>query len=68
MNIEKPWWQSKTLWGAAVTLLSAVLGLAGLELADGDRTSLTELLTSLGAAMGGLMALYGRITARARIR
>ncbi|WP_299870603.1 hypothetical protein [uncultured Hoeflea sp.] len=68
MNIEKPWWQSKTLWGAAVTLFSAVLGLTGLELADGDRASLTELLTSLGAALGGLMALYGRITARARIR
>lgn len=68
MNIEKPWWQSKTLWGAAVTLLSAVLGLAGLELTEGDRASLTELLTSLGAAMGGLMALYGRITAKARIR
>lgn len=68
MKTEKPWWQSKTLWGAAVTLLSAVLGLAGLELAEGDRTSLTELLTSFGAAMGGLMALYGRITAKARIR
>lgn len=68
MTIEKPWWQSRTLWGAAVTLFSAAMGLAGLDLADADRTSLTELLTSLGAALGGLLALYGRIAAKARLR
>lgn len=67
MNDIKPWWQSKTLWGAIVTIASAGLGLAGLDLGNGDREALIELLTSLGAALGGVIAIFGRITAKNRI-
>jgi hypothetical protein len=67
MTDIKPWWQSKTLWGAIVTLGSAALGLAGLDVLDTDREALIELLTSLGAAIGGLIAVFGRITAKNRI-
>ncbi len=67
MTDIKPWWQSKTLWGAIVTIGSAALGLAGLDLGDADREALVELLTSLGAAVGGLIAIVGRIAARDRI-
>jgi len=67
MTDIKPWWQSKTLWGAIVTLASAALGLAGLDLGDADRQALTELLTSLGAALGGVIAIFGRIKAKDRI-
>ena len=67
MTDIKPWWQSKTLWGALVTIGSAALGLAGLELGETDREALIDLLTSLGAAIGGVIAIFGRITARSRI-
>jgi len=67
MTDIKPWWQSKTLWGAIVTIGSAALGLAGLELGETDREALIELLTSLGAVIGGVIAIFGRITARSRI-
>ena len=67
MTDIKPWWQSKTLWGAIVTIASAALGLAGLELGDVDREALTELLTTLGAGFGGVIAIVGRITAKNRI-
>lgn len=67
MTDLKPWWQSKTLWGAIVTLISAALGLAGLDIADSDRAVLVDLLTSLGAATGGVIAIIGRISARNRI-
>lgn len=63
----KPWWQSKTLWGAIVTLVSSALGLAGLDIGDADRQALAELLTSLGAALGGVVAIAGRIAAKHRI-
>ncbi|SOE17460.1 hypothetical protein SAMN05877838_2359 [Hoeflea halophila] len=63
----KPWWQSKTLWGAIVTIGSAALGLLGYELGDADREALTGLLTSLGAALGGVIAIIGRIQAKDRI-
>jgi len=67
MTDIKPWWQSRTLWGAIVTIVSAGLGLAGLDLGDADREALTGLLTSLGAAAGGVIAIVGRITAKDRI-
>ena len=67
MHDIKPWWQSRTLWGAIVTIASAALGLAGLDLGDADREALIELLTSLGAALGGVIAIVGRITAKNRI-
>ncbi|MEM5494008.1 hypothetical protein [Hoeflea sp. AS16] len=67
MTDMKPWWQSKTLWGAVVTIVSAVLGLTGLDLAEADREALTGLLTSLGAGLGGVIAIMGRIRARNRI-
>ncbi|MEQ9490864.1 MAG: hypothetical protein RIM72_17930 [Alphaproteobacteria bacterium] len=67
MTDIKPWWQSKTLWGAIVTIGSAVLGLAGLDLGETDREALTGLLTSLGAAIGGMIAIFGRIKAKNRI-
>jgi hypothetical protein len=46
---------------------SAALGLAGMEFGAGDREALIELLTSLGAAVGGLIAVAGRISAKHRI-
>lgn len=67
MTDIKPWWQSKTLWGAIVTIISAALGLAGLDLGAADRETLAELLTSLGAALGGVIAIVGRISAKNRI-
>ncbi|WP_417417477.1 hypothetical protein [Hoeflea sp.] len=67
MTDMKPWWQSKTLWGAVVTIVSAVLGLTGLDIAEADREALTGLLTSLGAGLGGVIAIMGRIRARNRI-
>lgn len=67
MTEFKPWWQSKTLWGAIVTIVSAVLGLAGYELGEADREALVGLLTSLGAALGGIIAIVGRLRARSRI-
>lgn len=67
MTDMKPWWQSKTLWGAIVTIASSILGLAGLELGEADAETLTGLLTSLGAATGGIIAIVGRLKAKSRI-
>jgi len=67
MTDIKPWWLSKTLCGAALAILSSALGLAGFDLGDADREALIEVLTSLGAALGGLVAIIGRLAAKHRI-
>ncbi|MCZ4288021.1 hypothetical protein [Hoeflea alexandrii] len=67
MTDMKPWWQSKTLWGAIVAIASSVFGLAGLELGDADAETLTGLLTSLGVVLGGIIAIVGRLKAKSRI-
>lgn len=67
MTDIKPWWQSKTLWGAIVTIGSAALDLAGLELGEAETEALTGFLTSLGAAIGGIIAIVGRLKAKSRI-
>ena len=67
MTDIKPWWQSKTLWGAIVTIAASALNLAGVDFGDADREGLVELLTTLGAAAGGVIAIVGRITAKSRI-
>ena len=67
MTNIKPWWQSKTLWGAIVAIASSALGFAGLELGEADAEALTGLLTSLGAAIGGIIAIVGRLKAKSRI-
>jgi hypothetical protein len=67
MTNIKPWWQSKTMWGAIMTIASATLGVLGYDIGDAEREAMTGVLTSLGAAIGGLVAIIGRIKARNRI-
>ena len=48
MNTTKPWWQSRTAWAAAVSILAGLLGLAGVNLDARLQDELVTLLT--GAA------------------
>lgn len=50
--------QSKTVWGAAIAVIAQITMLAGWDI--GDTNGLAEQITAL---IGGLIAIYGRITA-----
>lgn len=50
--------QSKTVWGAAIAVLATLAQLAGYDF--GDTNGLAEQVV---AVLGGLLAIYGRITA-----
>lgn len=67
MDEIKPWYQSKTVWGAVITLASMAAACAGIEVDDPDRQALTELLVVTGGAVGGILSLVGRLVARGRI-
>ena len=58
MNDVKGILQSKTVWGAGIAVLATLAQLAGYDL--GDTNGLAEQVV---AVVGGLLAIYGRITA-----
>lgn len=64
----KPWYQSKTVWGALIAVGASMLKLAGVELADGMQEELADGAVSLAGTLGGLLALYGRISATTTLK
>jgi hypothetical protein len=63
----KPWYASRTVWGALVSLASTLLILTGqVGLTPTAQNGLIELLTVLGSS-GALAAIFGRIYATTRI-
>lgn len=59
----KPWYQSKTVWGALIAIAAPLLGRAGLDVGGAEQAEIAEALTTLAGTLGGLLALYGRLTA-----
>ncbi len=63
MNTTKPWWRSRTVWAAAVSVLAGLLGLAGLNLDATLQDELVNLLTGAAEIGAGIMAFIGRFQA-----
>ncbi len=59
----KPWYQSKTIWGALIAIAAPLLGRAGLEVGGAEQAEIADALTAFAGTLGGLLALYGRLTA-----
>lgn len=68
MGELKNWYTSKTVWGGVVAILASCSHLLGVEIAADDQGGLVDSLTALAAAAGGLVAIWGRISARKRLR
>lgn len=58
---------SKGVWGGLIVVLSALLGLFGYQIGLEDQQALVDAVSQLGAISGGVLAIYGRITATKRI-
>lgn len=67
MTDTKPWYLSRTIWAALVTILTAGIGLFGVSLGEVDQSALVEALLQSVTAVAGLVALVGRLSARSRI-
>lgn len=63
--LVKPWWQSKTLIGIAVMLLSQLLRHFKVDIIDAE---LTDILTLCLDTFGAGLAIYGRIDARHKLK
>lgn len=64
----KAWYRSRTVWGALIAILASLANAAGVEVTAGDEGELADLVVSAVGTIGGLIALYGRISARRRVR
>lgn len=68
MSDWKTWYMSKTVWGGVVAILASCANFLGLDVTHEEQSGLVDGLTALAAAAGGLLAIWGRISARARLR
>lgn len=64
----KPWYRSRTVWGALIAIAASLANAAGIEVTAGDEAELADLLVAAAGTAGGLIALYGRIFARRTVR
>jgi hypothetical protein len=67
MDETKQWYQSKTVWGALIAIIASLLPAMGMELDGSVQGQLADNLVSLAGAIGGLVAIYGRLTAEKRL-
>lgn len=66
--VYKKWYESKSIWGGLVTLLSIVLGILGYQMSVEEAEAVVLALTGLGATVGTLVGIVGRIKATKEIR
>jgi hypothetical protein len=54
---------SKGVWGGAIAFLAGVAGLFGFTVAPVDVAGITANIDAIIVAVGGLLAIWGRVTA-----
>lgn len=68
MTDTKPWYLSRTIWASLVTVMAAAASYAGISLDEADGEAITDALLQAVTALSALVAIYGRLSARDRIR
>jgi hypothetical protein len=67
MEGTKGIFSSKTVWGGIIVVVAAIAGLFGYSISADDQASILAYVDNVALAVGGLLAIYGRITATKRI-
>lgn len=67
MNVNKPWYLSRTIWASIVMLGATLASAFGLVIDEGEASALTDAILQAVAAVAGLVAIFGRLSAKARI-
>jgi hypothetical protein len=64
---QKPWYQSRAIWGSAVAIGASLLKLSGHELPSELQGQAVDLILNAVTLIGGAIALYGRVKASTTI-
>jgi hypothetical protein len=67
MNELKPLVESKTFWGAVMSLAGSGLAAGHYTLTPADAASAVDIIVSIISGIGGLVAIYGRVVASKKI-
>lgn len=67
MTDLKPWYRSKTIIASLISVATALAGLGGVPLGPVDGSALAESLVEGVAALSGIIAIIGRLSARQKI-
>ena len=67
MSETKPWYLSKTIWGALVSVGATLGSMFGLPVDAGGQAALTDAILQTVSAVAGIVAILGRVSADSRI-
>jgi uncharacterized membrane protein len=66
-NETKAWWESRTIWGSLLTLISIVLSQFGIKVDDVTLQQIVDVAIQLGEIVGVIIAIWGRFLATQRL-
>jgi hypothetical protein len=68
MEDSKAWYASKGIWGSVVAIGAGIAGtIWGVSVTEADQTTIVSAITAVGGAVGGLIALWGRLKASKKV-
>ena len=67
-NVSKSWYQSKTVWASAISVLAVAAGYFGVNIGAEDQAVLVDQASAVVAIVASLIAIYGRVTAKETIK
>lgn len=67
MDDTKAWYASSGVWGGIIAVVTAGLGFFHFTISAADQVNVVQGLATAGAAVGGLVAVIGRIAASKKI-
>lgn len=68
MDEMKVWYRSKTMWGALIAIGASLAQAGGVEIGADIQADMADMAVTLAGLAGGLLAIYGRLTAATGIR
>ena len=63
MTETKTWYESRTIWGALITVAASLASGLGFSIDPSSQADLTDAILQLVALTGAMVALFGRLAA-----